>query len=82
MRSFQEARAILAEQLLKHTGSTVPHDVDAVLCEDNQTVMLEANWYSDQPIAVCFDLAEPIDPQTFDASDFVDAVQQQPMSQH
>ena len=67
MRSFAEARMRLAAALTRRTGIPFAADVDADLCEDNRTVMLSALWDSDNPITVCFDLAAPADPTTFDA---------------
>ena len=66
-RSFAEARMLLAAVLRRRTGLPFAADVDAVLCEDNRTVMLIALWDSDTPVVLCFDLVAPADPTTFDA---------------
>jgi hypothetical protein len=60
------ARAELRAQLMEHGGDGQLRDVQAFLCEDGRTVMVFAEWTSDEPACTSFKFYKRIAQSEFD----------------
>jgi hypothetical protein len=65
------ARAKLRAQLMERGGTGELRDLQAVLCEDNRTVMIFAEWNSDDPAWTYVEHRRWCSHATFDATKFL-----------
>jgi hypothetical protein len=74
--AFAAARRCLQQQAIERGGDGLLRDVEAALAEDYQTIVLYAEWASDDPLTASFRLVNRIeDEDDFDAEWYRDLLQ-------